>query len=113
MNHRSFRISSTGETWGRFPSLGEPFPLALSGVLGVYDFLMLFSILLLQWHYVVDLAGGAAVSFIAIMIYHYQCKGTPLASHSLLNREVEQPPRMSYGELDARSEYTAPCSDLL
>jgi len=87
--------------------------LALSGVLGVYDFLMLFSILLLQWHYVVDLAGGAAVSFIAIMIYHYQCKGTPLASHSLLNREVEQPPRMSYGELDARSEYTAPCSDLL
>jgi hypothetical protein len=66
-------------------------------VLGVYDFLMLFSIVLLQWHYVVDLAGGAAVSFVAIMIFHYQCKGTPLVSHSLLNREVEQPPGMSFG----------------
>lgn len=49
-------------------------------VLVVYDFLMLFSIVLLQWHYVVDLAGGAAVSFVAIMINHYQCKGTPLVS---------------------------------
>jgi hypothetical protein len=46
-------------------------------VLGVYDFLMLFSIVLLQWHYVVDLAGGAVVSFVAIMVHQYQCKATP------------------------------------
>jgi PAP2 superfamily len=48
-------------------------------ILGAYDFVMLFSIVFLQWHYVVDLAGGAIVSFIAIMIHQYQCKGTPLS----------------------------------
>jgi len=43
-------------------------------VLIVYDALMVFSIVLLQWHYVVDLFGGVAVAVIAIKVHNSYLK---------------------------------------
>jgi hypothetical protein len=54
--------------------------------LALYDFAMLFAIILLQWHYVVDLFGGAMISLVAITVHRYQSKnvlaGAPVSSLS-------------------------------
>jgi len=42
--------------------------------LAAYDFLMLFSIIFLQWHYLVDLLGGLFVALIAIKVYQLELK---------------------------------------
>jgi PAP2 superfamily len=49
-----------------------------------YDFLMIFSTVLLQWHYLVDLIGGALVAIIAIKLHQLQTRKT---SGSILEKE--------------------------
>ncbi len=43
-------------------------------ILAVYDFVMIISIVFLQWHYVVDLVGGALVAVVAIKIHQFHMK---------------------------------------
>ena len=46
-----------------------------------YDFLMIFSIVLLQWHYLVDLIGGAMVAIIAVKIHQLHTARTSSTIH--------------------------------
>jgi hypothetical protein len=47
----------------------------------VYDFLMIFSIVLLQWHYLIDLIGGALVAIIVVKIHQLQSMEASGAIH--------------------------------
>ena len=56
----------------------------------LYDILLIPAILLLEWHYVIDLAGGAAVAVIAILINR---SGASTANQPLLKNSVDSDAR--------------------
>ncbi len=71
----------------------------IAAILIAYDVLLLAAIILLEWHYFVDLLGGALVAAVAIAMINFSKQATdPGGPQALANNDLEEGPAASRGK---------------